>query len=359
MSRVQAFQGLLAKDHLDSVLITNPINILYLLERPTLFDTHFNGVLLVTEREAVLLADFRYFEVATTAELDVDIKLIKDKSVFIALLSLVEAKNLSKLGFEADHLRAADYLNLCRRLGERLVPKFNLVEQARAIKDDSEIEATTKAAALGDRVFLRILELLKPGVVERDIALEIDFMFRRAGAQRVSFEPIVASGPNSAMPHVLAGHRRLKTGDAVVLDFGCVYDGYCSDMTRTVVIGQADSKLKKLYNLVKEAQQLALDGLHVELTGGEADALARDYFKLKGGAAIFGHSLGHGVGLEVHELPVLAQTSEQKLQPGMVFTIEPGLYLSGFAGVRIEDMVAMEAGGPNILTTASKDLIEL
>ncbi|HEX21523.1 MAG TPA: M24 family metallopeptidase, partial [Actinobacteria bacterium] len=171
--------------------------------------------------------------------------------------------------------------------------------------------------------------------------------------------PIVASGPNSAIPHAQTGSRCLKSGDAVVLDFGCVYEGYCSDMTRTVVIGRADNKLKKIYNWVKAAQQLALDGLEAGMTGGAADALARDYFKLHRQAAKFGHSLGHGVGMDVHELPILAKTSTQKLQPGMVFTIEPGLYLSGFGGVRIEDMVVMESDGPNILTTAGKDLIEL
>jgi len=359
LSRIKACRALLAREHLDSLLITNPINILYLIERPILFDHHFNGVLLITERDAVLLADFRYFELAANANLDAEIKLIKDKPLFDAILDWAESNSLNKLGFEARHMNAAVYLQLHRHLGERLVPKQKLVESIRAVKDAAELEAITKAAAIAEGVFPRILKLLKPGVAECDIALEMDFMLRRAGAEKVSFEPIVASGPNSAIPHAQAGARRLQAGDAVVLDFGCVYQGYCSDMTRTVFIGRADSRLKKLYQLVKEGQRLALDGLEAGMAGGAADALARDYFKLHRQAEKFGHSLGHGIGLDVHELPTLSKTSTQKLLPGTVFTIEPGLYLSGLGGVRIEDMVVMEANGPDILTTLSKDLIEL
>lgn len=356
--RLEAVRTLMKEHELDALLITNPINIRYLLNRRQLFDAHFNGALLVTGGDAALLADFRYFELVEKAGLDAEAMLLTETLV-ATIAKLADDKKLIKIGVESGHLTVDKYLKISEKMGEKVRPQVGLVEQVRAIKDESEIEALAGAAAIGDRIFERLLGLLRPGITEREIALEIDFMMRREGAENVSFEPIVASGPNSAIPHAQAGDRALKNGDFVKLDYGCVYHGYCSDMTRTVVLGEADAEQRRLYNLVKEAQQMALDSLAVGITGEAADATARNFFARHGIADKFGHSLGHGVGLDVHELPTLGAKSEQTLKTGMVFTIEPGLYLPGYGGVRIEDMAVLRETGPEILTQTTKDLVEV
>ncbi len=213
------------------------------------------------------------------------------------------------------------------------------------------------AQRVTDRVFKDVLSMVKPGVRERDLALEIEFQFRRHG--EVAFDSIVASGPNAAKPHAGFSDRKLKKGDALTFDIGCRLHGYCSDMTRTVFVGKAPDELRRVYEIVHEAQRRALDTIKPGITAKAADAAARDYITKQGFGKQFGHSLGHGVGIEVHEIPTLAATSKEKLVPGDVVTGEPGIYLPGTGGVRIEDLVHITRTGYTNLTRSPKRLIEL
>ena len=211
----------------------------------------------------------------------------------------------------------------------------------------------------GDEAFSYILNELKPGVTELQIAAKLEYFMRSHGAEGTSFDTIVASGYHSAMPHAVPTEKPLENGDFVTMDFGCRYQGYCSDMTRTVVIGKADPRQKEIYQIVLEAQQAALEGLRPGMTGTEGDRLARDVIEKAGYGEYFGHGLGHSVGLEIHEKPALSTRDETVLLPGMIETVEPGIYIPGFGGVRIEDMVVLTETGIRNLTTSPKELIEL
>lgn len=338
--------------------ISSGVNICYLLGRPTLFDPDFGGTLLVTETATVLMVDSRYIGVAEAANLPCRVELVK-VSPWASLAAEVKKAKLKRLGFEAAYTSVSKWQQLKKHVLVELAPVIGLVEQLRVKKDESEITCLNRAAAIADSVFNELLNLIKPGMSERDIASEIDYRLRRAGAERSSFETIVAGGPNSAFPHARAGARKVKLGDMIKIDFGAVCEGYHSDMTRTVFLGKAGNEQKDIYKSVAKAQVKALEGLAPGITGKEADALARNFFKNIGKVRHFGHNLGHGVGLDVHEQPALGPKSEARLEVGMVFTVEPGLYFPGFGGVRIEDMVVMREHGIQILTTGTKELVEL
>jgi len=231
------------------------------------------------------------------------------------------------------------------------------VLELRRHKAPGEVERIAAAQRLTDRVFGNVLKLVKPGVRERELALEVEFQFRRQG--EVAFDSIVASGPNAAKPHAGAGDRKLRRGDVLTFDIGCSLDGYCSDMTRTVFLGKAPTELRKVYDVVLEAQRRALAAIKPGVTAKAVDSTARDYITEQGYGKQFGHGLGHGVGLEVHEPPSLAATSADALIPGDVVTVEPGIYLPGIGGVRIEDLIHVTATGFTNLTRSSKRLVEI
>ncbi len=355
--RLAALRELLTED-IPSLIVTAPANIHYLLDAPALFDPGFSGPLFVTTAQAWLLVDSRYTAQARSAGLAVEVVEWRE-SPWKSLQKILKEKAVKRCGFESTHVTMAQYHQVKKSLEVELAAAPGLVEGLRQIKEPVEIDALAKAARLGDEVFLKVVETLKPGRTERDVAADIDYWLRRAGADASSFETIVASGSNSAYPHARAGERRLSAGDFVKLDFGGVFDGYHADMTRTVVLGQASPEQQELYNEVAEGQARALAGLAPGVTGRDADALARGYFESIGKGAYFGHNLGHGVGLEVHELPTLGTKSETVLEAGMVFTVEPGLYLPDFGGVRIEDMVVMCEHGIQVLTESTKELLEI
>ena len=241
-------------------------------------------------------------------------------------------------------------------IGTVAVPTSRVVESLRAVKDEGERDAIRKAAAIADRAFERILEELRPGRTEREIALRLEFMMREMGADGASFDIIVASGPRSALPHGVASDRVLEKGDLVTLDFGASYRGYCSDITRTVVLGEPNDAQRRIYETVREAQQAAVDAIRPGMTGKEADRVARDRIKASGYEKYFGHGTGHGLGMEVHEAPRLSPRGEEILEPGMVVTVEPGIYLPEFGGVRIEDDVIVTEDGREVLTQSPKHL---
>ncbi len=345
-------------DELPSLIVTLPINIGYLLDYPDLFAPDFSGPLLVTRSDAQLMVDSRYTAQANAAELPVRVVEWRE-SPWQSLQTIVAEAEVKKCGFESSVMSVAQYNQVKKVMGVELTPTEGLVEALRLKKEPAEIDALTKAARLGDQVFLKILEKLRPGLAELEVAAEIDYMLRQSGAEGSSFETIVASGPNSAFPHARAGARRLESGDFIKMDFGGVYGGYHADMTRTVVLGPLTEERRQLYEDVAKAQELVLLSLAPGVTGREMDAISREYFQSIGKADHFSHNLGHGVGLDVHEQPTLGPKSTSTLEPGMVFTVEPGLYFPKYGGVRIEDMVLMCEHGIQVLTESTKELLVL
>jgi len=353
--RLRALSEALTED-VPSLIVTLPANIRYLLDAPALFDPGFSGPLFVCGAEAWLLVDGRYTAQAEAGGLPANV-VEWSESPWKSLRPILDGAAIKRCGFEAAYMTVAQYNQLKEVLDVELTPARGLVEGLRVKKEPSEIDALAKAAKLGDEVFIKVLESIKPGRIEREVAADIDCWLRRAGADGPSFETIVAGGPNSAFPHTRAGERRLRAGDFVKLDFGGVFGGYHADMTRTVVLGSATEEQRELYEHVVEAEARALAGLAPGVTGREADALSRDYFVSIGKGDSFGHNLGHGVGLDVHEQPTLGPKSKTELEAGMVFTVEPGLYIPGFGGVRIEDMVVMCEHGIQVLTKSTKELL--
>ncbi len=233
------------------------------------------------------------------------------------------------------------------------------IMESRMIKDEAELQIIAKAEAIGDAAFTHILDYMKPGVTEADIALEIEFFMKRQGASKLSFDTIVASGPNSSMPHAQVTNRKLQMGDFVTMDFGCVYQGYCSDMTRTVAIGEPTEEMRKVYQIVFDANIRAMEAVREGVKCNEIDAVARDYIKSQGYGDYFGHGLGHGVGLDIHEEPRFSPKCDVITKENMVITDEPGIYLPGQFGVRIEDLVVVKKDGYEMLSHSDKQLIVL
>jgi len=354
--RLDLVRRILEEEGLDGFLITSRQN--------TFYFTNFTGSTskcLVTRKKAYLVVDFRY---TTQAKEQVfpGIEVIEfEKSANETLNSLCLNENINEMGIEGDDITFSGFKNLQESLtGVKNFRDFqNKLNDLRMIKDEGEIEKIRKAVDIADKVFEYILPLLKPGIKEIDIAAEMEYRMKKLGASGPSFATIVASGPRSAMPHGVAGMRELKSGDAVVLDFGAISGGYCSDITRTVFIGKPSEELLKIYNIVLKAQLEAIDRASAGMTGKDLDNCARTIIYGAGYEKCFGHGLGHGVGVEIHEKPTVSPKGEEILKSGMVFTIEPGIYVEGLGGVRIEDMVRMTDDGLEILTKSTKDLIIL
>lgn len=331
------------------LLVSNPVNVAYLSG----FTGSF-GYLLVDREQAVLFTDFRYHEQARQQAPEWELADC-GSSVFKAVGERLREKRLQ---LEADHLVVQVLERMKEALpGVELLPVASPVAKLRAVKDPGEVEAIHRAQKLADAAFAHALTIIKPGVAERDVALEMEFFMRRRGATEMSFDLIVASGARSAMPHGVAGEKKIEYGDVVVLDLGCKLDGYCSDLTRTVFVGRVDPEAEKVYRAVLAAQELVLEKLEAGMTGREADKLAREALAEKGLGQYFGHGLGHGVGREVHEAPRLSPASEEVLEEGMVTSVEPGVYLAGRFGVRIEDLVVIDRHGCRNLTGSTKELI--
>ena len=349
--RKKLLQKRLVEDEIKALLVTNPVNIAYLCGF-----TGTSGYMLVTPKEAYLLTDFRYLEQARSQAGRFPIVDVAG-SVWKQVAALLAREQIVTLAVEGDHLTVEAFEKLTAQLaGIETKAYSSPVNQLRVIKDPSEQAAIKAAVALTDQAFTHILPKIKPGVREVDLALEMEFYLRKNGASGPSFTFIVASGQRSALPHGVAGEKRLASGDTVVLDFGCVLDGYCSDMSRTVFVGDVTERQKNVYQNVLEAQQRALELLRPGMTGCEADALARDVLAKYGFADCFGHGLGHGLGRVVHEEPRLSPVSEDVLEPGMVVTVEPGVYIDGEFGVRIEDVVVITENGVENLTKSSKEI---
>ena len=329
----------------EPLLVTNPTNIHYLFGFKS-----SNAALLVDQDRARLFTDFRYSEAARAVE---GVEFEETKR---ALLADLAGRLSGPIGFEADFVSYAGYETL-RDGSLEPIPRRGLVERLRAIKDEEELAAIKRACEITDRVFERLVEERFVGRTERDLAWTIEQLFHDEGAEAVAFETIVASGPNSARPHGRATDRQIGRGETVIVDTGCVIGGYASDYTRTFTTGFVEGPIKEVYALVLAAQQAGFDALRAGVRGLDADAAARRVVDATPFAGTFGHGLGHGLGLEVHEAPRLSTESTDTLAAGNVVTVEPGIYLDGRAGIRIEDNVVVTNGGIQNLTGFRKDLI--
>ena len=354
MDRVIALRKKLVEYELDGILVTGPENRRYISGF-----TGSHGALLVGKDQAIIVTDFRYITQVLDEAPGFQLRRQETDMLSTICKSILEL-GWKRVGYEAEHLVVRDYLLLMNGIEDILwEPVTDLVSQLRQIKDHSEIEKIRQAVALTDQVWREVSTKIRPGLSERDVAFHLEMEMRRKGAQGPAFTTIVASGPRGALPHGLAGERVLAPGDLVVVDFGCILEGYHSDMTRTIVLGSLDSKQREIYELVLNAQLTAIDGLKPGMTGREGDSLARDVIKNAGYGEQFGHGLGHSLGLEIHENPRLSPSDETILAPGMVLTIEPGIYLPDWGGVRIEDVVVITETGCEVLTTSDKQFTVL
>jgi Xaa-Pro aminopeptidase len=356
-ARLAALAAVLEKARLDGLLLTSLPNIRYL--------TGFTGssaLGFVTARgDALLVTDFRYQtqvadEVGSLARTS-----IEPQSLWAGLWQLLPPfPHMEVVGFESGHLLHRDFARLLEQ-GERWQwrPVADLVETLRERKDAEEVEHVRAAAGIAERALARTLGEVRAGLTELQVAGLLEHALRDEGSESFPFETIVASGPRSALPHARASTRVLERGDYLLLDFGAQHHGYCADITRTVVVGTASDEQREIHGIVRQANELAVAGVRAGMRGRDADALARSYIEARGWGPAFGHSLGHGLGLEVHEAPRLSRAADGVLPVGAVVTIEPGIYRPGWGGVRVEDDVHLGPDGTDVLTTFTRDLLEI
>lgn len=352
--RIERIRGRLHDPGADALLVTNLTNVRYL--------TGFsgtNGQVLVTSDGAYFMSDPRYAARAGDLVRGAEIAIYKDRLTDV-LVDRLESASVKRLGIESTSMTLAQRDDLASKLDAELVPTKNVVESGRRKKEPEELDLIRRAVLLADEVFTWTLERITPGIAERDLAMGLEVRMRQEGAEGVSFPPIVGSGPLSAHIHHTASERTFEKGDLILLDFGCRLDGYCSDLTRTVVLGAATDEQQEHYGLVLEARSAALGAIRAGVAGKDADGAARQVIDTAGHREGFGHGLGHGVGLDIHEAPTMNRISEDTLAVADVVTIEPGVYIEGQGGVRIEDCAVVTEEGVEVLGSAPKDrLIEL
>ena len=352
--RIDKLRTKLKERDIEAFLVTKTENINYL--------SKFTGTaakLLITQEDSIFITDFRYLDQAADQTHGFLIEEIS--SNFIKGFSeLLKRKNINNLSFESQDLNFKTYQKLKQNLDlDSLNPVDSLVEELRIIKGQSEIKKIKKAVEIADHGFEFLLNFLKPGRTEKEVALELEFFMKRNGGESNAFDFIVASGKRGALPHGVASDKIIKEGELVTIDFGTVYQGYHSDITRTVAVGEVEQELKDIYDLVLTAQKKVISKIKAGMSGVEADKIARDFISEAGYKENFGHGLGHGIGLEIHESPRLSYSSDDQLKAGMMVTDEPGIYISGLGGVRIEDDLLITENGCKVLNSAPKELIIL
>lgn len=360
VSRIENLRRRLANEQAAAFAASHMPNVVYLTGFDGVFDDERGHVALVTADKCVLFTNSLYAQAAREAA---------DKGGGVWRVEVVSGHTMweaveGALGAEGvlaveDSMPHSAYLHVKERFTERVAAVHDWVEEIRAVKSVEEIARMEGAQALTDAAFMHVLGILRPGVAEREIAIELEFFMRREGSDGVAFPPIVASGPNSALPHAHVTGRAVEPGDFVTMDFGARLDGYCADMTRTVVVGTASARQREVYEAVLGAHLAGIEAVRPELPGKQIDAAARAVIDRAGLGEYFVHGLGHGVGLEVHELPGVGPKSLAAVPLGSVITIEPGVYIEGFGGVRIEDSVIVEKEGARALPCSPKTLIEL
>ncbi len=350
--RIKRIQNFLKED--ESAIVLSDSNRLYL--------TGFRssaGIVLITRKSAFLIIDFRYFEKAKSVITALETRLLTDTKT--QLSDIFQSEKIKKVHLETDFVDIARYQKFCsdfENLEISLESGFsNLLNRLRMVKDGNEIEFIKSAQNITDKAFSYILGRIEAGRCEKDIALDLEFFMRKNGAENVAFDTIAVSGKNSSLPHGVPTDKPLEKGDFLTMDFGAKYRGYCSDMTRTVAIGQISDKQRKVYETVLNAQELALSEISPSRVCKEIDAVSRNYINENGFEGCFGHGLGHSVGIDIHESPSFNTRDMTVLESGMVLTVEPGIYLENEFGVRIEDMVIITDKGYENITKSSKELI--
>lgn len=353
IKRIEKLRALMKKEVIDAYLVTSPANLRYL--------TNFTGtagLAFITLNNAFFITDFRYTEQASEQVQGMTI-LQHQGDITSEILKLMESEGVNVLGFEDSYITYAEYSIFEEAIDAELAPASGLIEKLREQKDAGEIAIIEKACAIADEGFEHVLKMIRPGMTEIEVANQLDFFMRSLGATGTSFDTIVASGVRSALPHGVASEKMIEQGDLITLDFGCVYQGYVSDITRTFAIGDPGQELKDIYQIVLDAQLNVLAAAQVGVTGVQLDAVARNIITEAGYGEAFGHSTGHGIGLDIHEGPNISRSNEEPLTVGNVITDEPGIYIAGLGGVRIEDDLVILAEGNRILTQSSKELIIL
>lgn len=349
-SRINRLREFLEPAVIDAFYITNPENRYYLSGF-----SGSTGALLLTREQSYLLTDFRYTAQAAMESPDFQVVEVADSYAGMILKIFAEHK-LHRLGIEGEHLTYNQYSTLTKLCeGIEIKPQSDKVEQLRICKDEAEVKLIEKAVAIADQALEHTLPLIKPGVAENEISLHLEYSMRRLGAEGSAFKIIAASGARAALPHGVATMKKIAAGDLVTLDFGAVYKGYHSDITRTAAISSASQKQKEIYKIVLEAQMNAIAAIKAGIQACDVDHAARSIIEKYGYGDYFGHSTGHGLGLSIHEIPRLSAKDNTVLEPGMVVTVEPGIYLNGWGGVRIEDTVLVENSGCRILTGSPKE----
>jgi Xaa-Pro aminopeptidase len=349
--RLSAIKALLPELGVDALIITSPENRYYL--------SGFSGsagTLIIGNEQAFLLTDFRYTGQAEQQAPLYTVKRYKD-DYHQLLAELIKGAGWSKIGFEEKKLSSYDYARLDEKISVQFVPIEETAEKLRMTKSCEEQEIMRRGAEKLDQAFTWLQDVIKPGMTERALAVELEIFLLRQGSERPSFDYIVASGARGSMPHGVASAKQINEGDLVTIDFGAVFEGYATDMTRTVALKKVDQRQKEIYDIVYRAQCEAVSSVKPGLTGKEIDSVARDIITEAGFGEQFGHGLGHSIGLETHEPPALNPKNNTTLQPGMVVTVEPGIYIPDWGGVRIEDMVLVTESGAERLTKSPRELI--
>lgn len=340
---------------LDGVLLTGEHNRFYASGFASIGS---DGVALVTTKGNFYFTDSRYIEAAERQVSDAAIGMTESGKGYIAWLNeALELSGAKRIGFEDETMTVADHERYRKNLQAELVPASALLHALRAQKDARELERMERAQRITEKALEQILTEIRPGVTEKEIAARLQYHMLCFGAEKMSFDPIVASGPNGSMPHAVPTDRPIQSGEFVTMDFGCVYGGYCSDMTRTVCVGKPTEEMERVYETVLKAQLAGIAAARAGVTGAEIDGAAREVIRQAGYGDYFGHSFGHSVGVEIHESPNASPGNHEPMPAGAVVSAEPGIYLPGRFGVRIEDVIVLEEGGCRDITKADKALL--
>lgn len=355
MMNIEKIKNRVRESGMDAVMLLSPANRLY----ATGFQSSA-GVVIVTAEQCFFMTDFRYIEAANERIQGAEIIMVESGKKYTALINEIAARcGIESLGFEDGFLSVSQWEKYTEELKPQLKPLGDMVSKLRAAKSEAEIEKMIKAQRISESALDEVLGIIKPGLSEKEIAAELVYRMLRGGAQNVSFDPIVVSGVNSSMPHGVPGEKKIEPGDFITMDFGCIYEGYCSDMTRTVAVGHATDEMKKVYDTVLQAQLAGIAVTKAGVPGAEIDAAARKVITDAGYGDYFGHSYGHSLGIEIHETPNAAPSDQTPLPAGAVVSAEPGIYIPGKFGVRIEDVVVIRENGCENITKAKKELIIL
>lgn len=357
MNHFQKIAAHLEAHGLDAMLLTGEANRFY---ASGFHSSGTDGVALVTRKKAYYFTDSRYTEAAGRCLVGAELREIGHGRGYAALIEeAISEQHISRMGFEDAYMTVQDYERYRKALSCDLVPATELLWQLRMVKDDEELEALAAAQRIAERALEEILEEIRPGVTEKEIAARLQYLMLHYGASDMSFDPIVVSGPNGSLPHGVPSEKPIRQGEFVTMDFGCVYRGYCSDMTRTVAVGFATEEMHEVYQTVLAAQLAGIRAARAGVTGREVDGAARAVITAAGYGDYFGHSFGHGVGVEIHEAPNASPMNDKPLPSRAVISAEPGIYLPGKLGVRIEDVIILTEEGCRNITRAPKELLIL